>query len=541
MRLISQLTSLALQNQRNLRNLEISAQMIGSVTFSEMMNFVKSLKRCSKTLETLSLDFSGCQNFSTQALHCILLNLKSFEFLVHFDLNLTKCEIIRPLPAEKGLHSPYSVNQNLRRLQLHLGFYTYPNLFDFEVLIIQLKDHKVLEAIDLTFPSEAYSLLRLFSSNIKGMKSLRTLKVNFKLLYEIPEMNELMPEFVSALKNLDNLKTLDLRFSEHNISSKLANIILEGIKTLKDLRSLTLNWELNSAISDKNAENLGVCLRGFTELVSLDIGLQGCNITKAGVIAIFKGLENLKKLKYVEFKPSHPVSQSGSWLTNLFKINRYIMPANDLEASFSQISNLSLNFFGFQLSGKELHQIALNLRKMQAISHLSLSLDFLNSEARWRTGFSSIMAVLNELPKLYSLSIGLDNFGNEDLESFFIDIEGMERLRSLSILLHKGEVLDLYTAMRFWEAMRSLWRLKEFTMRLFWQHSFKAESVRYLLLGLGELECLESLTFDLLLSVDYLAVQGYGEVEVVEKKVLKKLKSLKTLRFLRYMDETMIH
>ena len=97
--------------------------------------------------------------------------------------------------------------------------------------------------------------------------------------------------------------------------------------------------------------------------------------------------------------------------------------------------------------------------------------------------------------------------------------------------LYRGDIIDEESAEEFYKAMRTLRELKNFAMYFYWGAHIQAGAALQLLKGVGELNCIENLGFDLVnITIGYLSRDPEYNLNEVESKLLEKFVNMKSLK-----------
>ncbi|KAL4503437.1 hypothetical protein ABPG73_017180, partial [Tetrahymena malaccensis] len=165
-----------------------------------------------------------------------------------------------------------------------------------------------------------------------------------------------------GLEQFSNLIDFKLILEDINIGPRQMEIISEGIKCLKKLKTLVLDIYANSEIGELGCQGIGKALSNLVQLEELQIIIQKWNKIKSkGAIQIGQGIRNLKKLQKlnVQFGDDNFINMEG--IKGFFE---GVQDLNELkEFYFDYGKNNYIGEIGFCQFGQAIQ----NLKKLQKL------------------------------------------------------------------------------------------------------------------------------------------------------------------------------
>jgi len=309
-----------------------------TICFPEEMNdkLIQSLFssfKALKIMQSLSLDFSECNQVSDEIFRSFLHVIKDLRRLEQMNLDFSCCDQINAkgltffiekllkLPL-KDLNIVLPEIRNDRWLQrLNLGGQRRNNSLSSLSL-----DFSYCEKIRQKGVQNLVHLLR------KNARSLKNLKLNFGECQGFTE--NVLRELYCFIKELKGLSSLELRLnSSPDADQAVILCLFESLAELKELKKLSLtlseiykieekemyqlgmfcrelksleilslelsNWE---DVSDQELQNLSYCLRELNSLKTLMINFEkNGRVTQQGFNSLFERLKDLPNLSSVSF------------------------------------------------------------------------------------------------------------------------------------------------------------------------------------------------------------------------------------------------
>jgi len=341
----------------------------------------------------------------------------------------------------------------------------------------------------------------------------------------------------SFLTRLQNLKSLKLSINCKNVSKYTAHCLLFSLRNLKDLTSLSLDFQGCSNFNDKSMKTLSMSIKSLQSLSSLKVNFTDAkNLTDKSIDSLANTFRYLRSLTHLDLS-------FNSWNITDSSMKALITGLNRLQT----LENLNLNFqfrkitgFGLQFRGlKNLKVLDLNMFgcteiNEEGVRNIATGIQKLKSLQQIHLNFGLCKQISDQGIKVLSESFEhLSNLSklHIDLESCAeITASGISELSNNLTNLQYLEILNINLSgcnniadpcfRAFGSNLRELASLKELTLDFFGCSSFTDQALQSLTQGLVNKSSLKKLDIQVPASnITDQGVERFGEI-------LKTLRSL---------------
>ena len=303
-------------------------------------------------------------------------------------------------------------------------------------------------------------ILKLFSQNLRHLSFLTSLTLDFSFgrlrTKNVLPTSKGISMLFSGLKSLKFLSRLKIYFFNaegfdnyclEKLSSALANFC--------SLQVLTLNFLNCSSISDKSLSCFSKALKKLTNLKKLELGINCCNASNAGIQSLSTGLAQMRSLSelVLRLEVSESVNEEGR-LESLASTLKNLNFLSILDLDFSlwpliydkEVKTLSSCFeFLTSLKILKLSFPSSELMTDDSIKYLALGLASLTSMKSFDLSFSNcsklqkIESLAHSFERLVSLSElkvhfkDCCNIENKGIESVFSSFKNLNYLVDLEL------------------------------------------------------------------------------------------------------------
>ncbi|KAL4474745.1 hypothetical protein ABPG74_001441 [Tetrahymena malaccensis] len=255
-----------------------------------------------------------------------------------------------------------------------------------------------------------------------------------------------------GLEQFSNLIDFKLILEDINIGPRQMEIISEGIKCLKKLKTLVLDIYANSEIGELGCQGIGKALSNLVQLEELQIIIQKWNKIKSkGAIQIGQGIRNLKKLQKlnVQFGDDNFINMEG--IKGFFE---GVQDLNELkEFYFDYGKNNYIGEIGFCQFGQAIQ----NLKKLQKLEIIIDKNNKINSSgiAYIQKGFQESCENLVDLKLILNFD---PDFNNKLIVELANCLKCLLNLKNLKLQINTEHNIEQSTGL---ELYRSICQLKK--------------------------------------------------------------------------------
>jgi len=212
--------------------------------------------------------------------------------------------------------------------------------------------------------------LEAFSAILSAQRFLSSLRLE---IFHVPKNNNIVKIIASALKHLQTLTYLELKFrNTHSDETQLQQLFF-NLGHLKYLKCLCIWTGWNVEITNNSLETLGQSLQELDSLQSLSLKLYSYSATDQGGVVLASRIRHLSALKYLTLNFFETPSLTEKTLSELAQSLKILVHLRSVDFYFYQSAKMK-NFeklFKTLKGMKDLNQVRLWLPHCdQMIDHL---------------------------------------------------------------------------------------------------------------------------------------------------------------------------
>jgi len=280
---------------KNFSKLGLSAQILTSlqildlkfsgVTDQGLKEFSNLFRPKINSLQSFSLDLSGCQNITSEGLQSLCQGLQRLESLQSMSLNFKFCNLI----TDEGLKTLAETLQKLTSLRsISLSFGQLSPTADG---ITEEYRNEILNELNEFLDDFQDGMTNVILNQMVANNPAEITDAGFKNLAE-------------SLKELTSLQFIYLNFRECTKIKEGLNNIAESLQRLDFLQSISLDFGQCSEITGESLKNLGEALQKLTLLQFISINLMECEkIGREDLSNFSLGFRKLRCLKKLVCSP----------------------------------------------------------------------------------------------------------------------------------------------------------------------------------------------------------------------------------------------
>ena len=260
------------------------------------------------------------------------------------------------------------------------------------------------------------------------LKKLSLGKKTLKMLYKKDRLDVLY----RAVDHGTDLTSVNLAIADLAISETDLIHLIDSIKTLTSVRSISLDFSNASSISDEGLSHLKATLISLASIEYIALSFERClRITDKGICEINSAIESSKALSHLSVNFCGCNKVSDSQLNNL----------GDSLKSLRLLQHLSLNFVGCnKVSDDALNSLKDSAKSLTSLQHFSLNyshwLDFSHGLSDSNERLSHIKDSLIRLTSAQYVTVNLGACAKitpEELHEIIIGIQACRTLLHLSL------------------------------------------------------------------------------------------------------------
>jgi uncharacterized Zn finger protein (UPF0148 family) len=229
--------------------------------------------------------------------------------------------------------------------------------------------------------------------NLRALKKLKKFKLTVRLNL-VAKLEPIMVALADSIKETRELTLLKLNFGYCEINNKELEILGAGLKTIRNLSSLSLRFRGSQALSDEGLVN-------FIDYLSYNV-----DVTKNGIEQSFTGPQPGIFSCSETRKERRPLSTLKLDFLSMTTTETSMPIALDRIKNVGNLKSLKLGCFDHNFSDMELVRLCRYLDHLSQIQ--SLNLDFRNCEGLSEAGFTTLYGSLEKISTLKNLKLNFD-------------------------------------------------------------------------------------------------------------------------------------
>jgi len=260
------------------------------------------------------------------------------KFLSEFKLDSLKPGQMKPVHLFRLIKSL----RRLVKINLGLRFLPIRSIVHVKTMIFSLKRSKNLTSVDLSFilcQDLTSKNLKRWLTQIKSLRRLRTLKVTFGVC--LSQGLKDLSQAIRRLSNLLSLH-LTFQDTEKLLGDDNIKPLLTEVGKLRNLSEFNLSFMRCSQLTKNCLQNLAVCLKKLGSLTRLTLALKECsNIGNQGLCHLFNQLKNCRKLNRVVLHVNRNSQIDDTSLITLGSLLKELEEITNLDLEFSFLRNIT--------------------------------------------------------------------------------------------------------------------------------------------------------------------------------------------------------